>query len=66
MAEDSKAAFQKELDAERKAAEDESMKYVHTYRRYVGTKETVAYVLNDFSNSFNIGKYGNRFIWDVV
>lgn len=40
--------------------------YVHQDRRYVGTKETVAYLLNDFSNSFNIGSFNNRFIWDVV
>jgi len=48
------------------ASEDESLKYVHQDRRYIGTKETFAYILNDFSNSFNIGKYQNRFIWDVV
>lgn len=35
-------------------------------RRYVGTKETVAYLLNDFSNAFNIGQFTDRFIWDVV
>ena len=51
---------------ENKATEDEALKYVHQNRRYVGTKETFAYILNDFSNSFNIGKYQNRFIWDVV
>ena len=33
---------------------------------YVGTKETVAYLFNDWSNSFNINGYKNRFIWDVV
>lgn len=35
-------------------------------RRYVGTKETVAYLLNDFSNAFNINSFNDRFIWDVV
>lgn len=35
-------------------------------RRYVGAKETFAYLLNDFSNAFNIGQYTDRFIWDVV
>ncbi len=35
-------------------------------RRYVGVKETVAYLLNDFSNAFNINAYTDRFIWDVV
>ena len=48
------------------AEEKEALQYVHEDRRYIGTKETFAYILNDFSNSFNIGKYGNRFIWDVV
>ncbi len=35
-------------------------------RRYVGAKETFAYLLNDFSNAFNINGYKDRFIWDVV
>lgn len=35
-------------------------------RRYVGAKETFAYLLNDFSNAFNINGYTDRFIWDVV
>ena len=35
-------------------------------RRYVGVKETFAYLLNDFSNTFNINGYQDRFIWDVV
>ncbi|MBQ3006944.1 MAG: MFS transporter [Clostridia bacterium] len=35
-------------------------------RRYVGIKETFAYLLNDFSNAFNIGQFTDRFIWDVV
>ncbi len=33
---------------------------------YVGTKETVAYLFNDWSNTFNISGYSGRFIWDVV
>ncbi len=33
---------------------------------YVGTNETLAYLFNDFSNSFNINGYKERFIWDVV
>ena len=33
---------------------------------YVGTKETVAYLFNDWSNSFNINGYKNRFVWDVL
>ena len=35
-------------------------------RRYVGNKETIAYLLNDFSNAFHINDYADRFIWDVV
>lgn len=35
-------------------------------RRYVGSKETFAYLLNDFSNAFNIGQFNDRFIWDIV
>ena len=35
-------------------------------RTYVGAKETFAYLLNDFSNAFNIGQFTDRFIWDVV
>ncbi|NMP36675.1 MAG: hypothetical protein GX051_00905 [Clostridiales bacterium] len=33
---------------------------------YVGVKETVAYLFNDWSNSFNINSFSERFIWDVV
>ncbi len=33
---------------------------------YVGTKETVAYLFNDWSNAFNINGYSQRYIWDVV
>ncbi len=35
-------------------------------RRYVGNKETIAYLINDFSNAFHINSYTDRFIWDVV
>lgn len=33
---------------------------------YVGFKETLAYLLNDFSNTFNIDSFKERYIWDVV
>ena len=33
---------------------------------YVGVKESVAYLLNDVSNTFNINGFKERFIWDVV
>ncbi len=35
-------------------------------RNYVGTKETIAYLFNDWSNSFNINSFNERYIWDVV
>ena len=38
----------------------------YTGRRYVGTHETMAYIMNDFSNAFDINAYANRFIWDIV
>ena len=47
---------------------DESRAESNVYRsyNYVGTKETLAYLFNDFSNSFNINGYKERYIWDVV
>ncbi|MCR4594532.1 MAG: MFS transporter [Clostridiales bacterium] len=43
-------------------------KQANIYRsfNYVGSKETLAYLFNDFSNSFHINGYKERFIWDVV
>ncbi len=35
-------------------------------RRYVGQKEKIGYLLNDVSASFNIDKYKDRFIYDIV
>lgn len=35
-------------------------------RRYVGTKETVAYILDDISQSFNITKYNDIFVTDII
>ena len=35
-------------------------------RRYVGSKETAAYVVYDISQSFNINKYQDVFITDIV
>lgn len=55
---------------ERKTAAviDEKALNANVYRsyNYIGTKETIAYLFNDFSNSFNIGGYSQRYIWDVV
>lgn len=35
-------------------------------RRYVGSKETIAYVVYDIAQSFNINKYQDVFITDIV
>ena len=35
-------------------------------RRYVGTKETVAYILYDIAQSFNISKYQDIFVTDII
>ena len=35
-------------------------------RRYVGTAEKIGYLFNDVAGSFNIGKYNDRFIYDIV
>lgn len=35
-------------------------------RRFVGRKETIAYVLNDASNSLNINDFKERYIYDVI
>ncbi|NLB36781.1 MAG: hypothetical protein GX824_05715, partial [Clostridiales bacterium] len=35
-------------------------------RRYVGTKETLAYILFDVSKNFNIDLYSERFVFDVL
>ncbi|MBQ6165163.1 MAG: MFS transporter [Clostridia bacterium] len=50
------------------ASIDEKQLTSNIYRsyNYVGTKETVAYLFNDFSNAFNISGYNERYIWDVV
>ncbi len=47
---------------------DEKALSGNVYRsyNYVGTRETIAYLFNDFSNAFHINKFNDRFIWDVV
>ncbi|HOU10962.1 MAG TPA: MFS transporter [Clostridiales bacterium] len=47
-------------------AEPAHTNIVYQNRRYVGTRETVAYILFDVSNSFNINTYAERFIFDVL
>lgn len=48
------------------ATEEKANRTIARGRRYVGSMETVAYIAQDFADSFSIGKYQNRFIWDVV
>lgn len=50
---------------EKKAGRDLRGNIYKSYN-YVGVRETVAYLLNDFSNTFNISSFNERFIWDVV
>lgn len=40
--------------------------YVYENRRYVGRKETVGFVLWDAAQSFNINKYSDRFITNIL
>ncbi len=47
-------------------SEEKAKRKLPTGRRYVGSMETAAYIAQDFADSFSIGKYQNRFIWDVV
>ncbi|MBQ7638753.1 MAG: MFS transporter [Clostridia bacterium] len=45
---------------------DEELQYVYENRRYVGTKETVGFVLWDAAQSLNINGYATRFITNIV
>ncbi len=54
------------MDENGKRAANAANGNVYRSYNYVGTKETVAYLFNDWSNCFNINGYKNRFIWDVV
>ena len=46
-------------------AERENIR-IYEGHNYVCVRETFAYLLNDWSNSFNINSFSERFIWDVV
>ncbi len=50
------------------AAAQSAEENVNVYENfnYVGVKESVAYLLNDVSNTFNIDGFSERYIWDVV
>ena len=45
---------------------DEELQYVYENRRYVGTRETVGFVLWDAAQSFNINTFSTRFITNIV
>ena len=48
-----------------KAPEKENIRYYEGHN-FVGVRETMAYLMNDWSNSFNINSFSERYIWDVV
>ena len=50
------------------ATVDESKLTSNVFRsyNYIGTKETISYLFNDWSNTFNINGFSQRYIWDVV
>ena len=45
--------------------EEQNVRYYEGHN-YVGVRETVAYLFNDWSNTFNINSFSERYIWDVV
>lgn len=46
-------------------ASGQSIRYYEGHN-YVGVRETISYLMNDWSNSFNINGFSERYIWDVV
>lgn len=51
---------------ENTATEDSSEVRYYEGHNYVGVRETVSYLFNDWSNTFNINSFSERYIWDVV
>ncbi|MBR5442280.1 MAG: MFS transporter [Clostridia bacterium] len=47
------------------APDREGVRYYEGHN-FVGVRETVSYLMNDWSNSFNINGFSERYIWDVV
>ncbi len=39
---------------------------IHSKRRYVGRVETIGYIANHWAGGFNVNKFRNRFIYDVL
>ena len=54
------------LEIEKAEARINADRNLNKNRRYVGTKETLAYIIYDISASFNISKYNDVFITDIV
>ena len=54
--------------AENQTAKTPTESKINVYENfnYVSTKESVAYLQNDVSNTFNINSFQERYIWDVV
>ncbi len=55
-----------EQQATNRTYTDEQLGYVYENRRYVGTKETIGFIVWDATQSFNINAYANRFITNIV
>lgn len=55
-----------ESNAAVKVVEEPTRRAVPKDRRYVGSKETVAYILYDIAQSFNINKYNDIFVTDII
>ena len=54
------------MSAEREITESGGNSVLLKNRRFVGVKETVAYVLEDTAQSLNINDFKDRYIYDVV
>lgn len=53
-------------EANSTAVKEQSKSAVPKDRRYVGSKETFAYILDDIAQSFNIGKYDDVFKMNIL
>ncbi len=53
-------------EATAKVVEEKATTAVPKDRRYVGSKETFAYILDDIAQSFNIGKYDDVFKMNIL
>lgn len=46
--------------------DQEGQNIIHSKRRYVGKHETLGYIFNHWAGGFNISKFRNRYIYDVL